>query len=249
MEEKDKNNAGIVYVLTNESMPDYIKIGKTSTSLEQRIKELSSSTSIPLPFTCFYACTVKDAQFVEHQLHDAFGDNRVNPKREFFQISPQRVVSALKLVEIEDITPKKDIVEDQEDQEALNEARKKRPPFRFKMVNIPPGAEIIFSRDHNIKAKVLDDRFIELDGKRTRLSNSAQEILGYDYGVAGTDYWMYDGETLDERRRRIEAEQLADDMALDAAVDYPEGKEPTEEEIDSAGDRWIQSRIDIERGK
>jgi hypothetical protein len=84
----------IIYILTNEAMPGYVKIGKTSSSLEQRIKELSRSTSIPLPFTCFYACTVKDSGFVEHQLHDAFDDSRINPKREFFQISPERVVSA-----------------------------------------------------------------------------------------------------------------------------------------------------------
>lgn len=212
----------IIYILVNESMPGYVKIGKTSNSLDQRIKELSSSTSIPLPFTCFYACIVKDSTFVEHQLHDAFGDSRVNPKREFFQISPQRVVSALKLAEIEDITPRQDIVEDKEDREALEEARKRRSPFRFEMVDIPPGSEIVFSNNENIRAKVLDDRFIELNGEKTRLSNSAQRILGYNYGVAGTDYWMYDGETLDERRRRIEKEK--DEMweAMDALGEPPE---------------------------
>jgi hypothetical protein len=62
----------IIYVLTNETMPGYVKIGKTNTNLEQRVRELSASTSVPLPFTVFYACTVKDAHFVEHQLHDAF---------------------------------------------------------------------------------------------------------------------------------------------------------------------------------
>ena len=85
----------IIYILINEAMPGYVKIGKTSTSLEQRVRELSGSTSVPLPFTCFYACTVKDASFVERQLHDAFDNNRINPHREFFQISPERVVSPL----------------------------------------------------------------------------------------------------------------------------------------------------------
>jgi len=189
----------IIYILTNEAMPGYVKIGKTSTSLEQRIRELSSSTSIPLPFTCFYACTVKDSAFVEHQLHDAFDDSRINPKREFFQIAPERVVSALKLAEIEDITPKKDFVETKEDQEALHQARARRSAFKFSMVDIPVGSELIFSRDENKKAKVIDDHSVEYNGEVTSLSTSAQKILGYDYGVAGTDYWMYDGETLDER--------------------------------------------------
>jgi hypothetical protein len=194
----------IIYILTNEAMPGYVKIGKTSTSLEQRIRELSSSTSIPLPFTCFYACTVKDSAFVEHQLHDAFDDSRINPKREFFQIAPERVVSALKLAEIEDITPKKDFVETKEDQEALHQARARRSAFKFSMVDIPIGAELIFSRDENKKAKVIDDHSVEYNGEVISLSTSAQKILGYDYGVAGTDYWMYDGETLDERRRKFD---------------------------------------------
>jgi len=198
----------IIYILTNEAMPGYVKIGKTNNNLEQRIRELSSSTSIPLPFTVFYACTVKDAHFAEHQLHDAFDDNRVNPKREFFNVAPERVVAALRLAEIENITPQKDIVESREDQDALNDARKIRSRFNFEMVKIPIGAELYFSRDENVKAKVIDTHgvnSIEVDGKKTSLSQSAQKILGYKYGVAGTDYWMYDGETLDERRRRFES--------------------------------------------
>jgi hypothetical protein len=200
----------IIYVLTNETMPGYVKIGKTNTNLEQRVRELSASTSVPLPFTVFYACTVKDAHFVEHQLHDAFDDNRINPKREFFRVAPERVVAALKLAEIENITPKKDFVESEEDQEALNAARKIRSRFNFEIVKIPVGAELYFSRDENIKAKVVDTHAahsIEFNGKKTSLSHSAQKILGYQYGVAGTDYWMFDGETLDERRRRMEEEE------------------------------------------
>lgn len=196
----------IIYILINESMPGYVKIGKTSTSLEQRIRDLSSSTSIPIPFTCFYACTVANATFVEHQLHDAFDNNRVNPKREFFQIAPERVVSALKLAEIEDITPKSDIVDSAEDQKSLNQARRIRERFNFDMVGIHPGAELVFSRDESKRAKVIDNHSIEFDGKKISLSKSAQKILGYEYGVAGTDYWMYGEETLDELRRRLESE-------------------------------------------
>ena len=205
----------IIYILTNEAMPGYVKIGKTSTSLEQRIRELSSSTSIPLPFTCFYACTVKDSAFVEHQLHDAFDDSRINPRREFFQITPERVVSALKLAEIEDITPKKDFIETKEDQIALHQARARRSLFKFSMVEIPIGAELIFSRDENKKAKVIDDRSIEYNNEITSLSTSAQKILGYDYGVAGTDYWMYQGETLDERRREYEEKEINEPIKED----------------------------------
>jgi hypothetical protein len=197
----------IVYVLTNEAMPGYVKIGKTNTHLEQRIRELSSSTSVPLPFTPYYACTVANATFVERQLHDAFGDNRVNPRREFFMIDPERVVAALKLAQINDVTPQHDIVDSQEDQRALDEARQKRSRFNFDMVDIPLGATLYFSRDDTITAKVIGragSESIEFDGKTMSLSAAAQEVLGYHNAVSGTAYWSYDGETLDERRQRME---------------------------------------------
>lgn len=193
----------IIYILINEAMPGYIKIGKT-TDLEQRIRSLDT-TGTPLPFECFYACTVQDSSFVERQLFDAFLDNRVRSSREFFEISPERAVAILKLVEIENVTPKKDFVESEEDQKAINEAKIRRTIFNFAMVDIPIGAELIFSRDKNIRAKVIDNRSIEYNGEMTSLSTSAQKILSVDYGVAGTDYWMYEGETLDERRRRFES--------------------------------------------
>lgn len=191
-------------------MPGYVKIGKTNNNLEQRVRDLSASTGVPLPFTVFYACAVRNAQFVEHQLHDAFDNNRVNPRREFFQIAPERVVATLKLAEIENLTPKSDLIEPWEDKEAHKEALERRGRFNFELAKIPLGAEIYFSRDENKKANVINlnsVKSIEYNGKITSLSTSAQEILGVAYGVAGTDYWMYDGETLDERRRRIESEE------------------------------------------
>ena len=74
------------------------------------------------------------------------------------------------------------------------------------MVGIPVGAELVFSRDENIKARVVDNRSIELNGEIVSLSSSAQKILGYASGVQGTAYWMYEGELLDERRKRMEEE-------------------------------------------
>ncbi len=198
----------IIYILINEAMPGYVKIGRT-TNLEQRIRSLDT-TSVPLPFECFYACTVANADFVEKQLQDAFLDHRVRSTREFFELSPDRVVSALKLAEIENVTPKRDYVESKEDQRALNQAREKRSAFNFGMVNIPIGAEISFVDNELIKAKVVKlsgKKSIEYNGAMTSPSTAAQKILGYPYSVQGTVYWMYEGETLDERRRRLESEE------------------------------------------
>ena len=58
----------IVYVLTNEAMEGMVKIGRTTTSVEQRIRELDN-TSLPLPFQCFYAAEVANSAIVEGKLH------------------------------------------------------------------------------------------------------------------------------------------------------------------------------------
>ncbi len=194
----------IIYILTNEAMPWYVKIGKTTTSLEQRIAKLSRSTSIPLPFTCFYACIVNDCHFVETQLHDAFWDNRANPRREFFVIDPERIVAALKLASIQEVTIWEDIIEFKEDQIALDQARDRSAVFNFDMVKIPIWSEITFTRDSNLVARVISNRWIEFQGRETSLWEAARIILWYARKPQWALYWMYEGEILTERRKRFE---------------------------------------------
>jgi len=200
----------IVYILINEAMPGYVKIGITG-NLEQRIRSLDT-TSVPLPFECFYACTVDNARLTEQRLHDAFLNNRVRTSREFFEIAPERVVSALKLAEIENVTPGQDYVDSVEDQKALNNARERRAMFNFEMVDIPIGATIHFVDDENVTATVEQyngQHTIMYAGQLSSPSAVAQQIRQSSYPLQGTLYWMYEGETLDERRRRMESGESA----------------------------------------
>ena len=229
-----KGSDGIVYILTNEAMPGYVKIGKTTTSVDQRILELSRSSAVPLPFECYYAARVVDMSRVESAFHDAFGDHRINPRREFFSISPERVVAILRLLAIEEVTPSRNVgVETKEDAVAIERARKKKSAFNFKMVDIPPGAELKFIRDENITCAVApDQKHVIFRGKEMSSSQAAAEALGSKWWVQGPAYWTYEGEILDERRIRME-----------------EGDEPSDDEIEAAGDAWTQLQEDIARGK
>ena len=75
---------GIIYILTNPIMPGIIKIGKTTQEdVKVRMAQLYS-TGVPVPFDCEYAAKVNNIDEVERALHTAFGPDRVNPKREFF---------------------------------------------------------------------------------------------------------------------------------------------------------------------
>lgn len=194
-----------IYILINECMPGLVKVGKTSTNVEQRMRELYT-TGVPYPFQCFYAAAVSNGEFVEKKLHDAFGDHRVPTNREFFRIDPNRVKAALELAAIKEVTP----LHDPEMTTEMREFATRRPPFRFSLAQIPLGAELQFARDEQIVCKVVDDKVVEFEGQITSLSAAASELLN-KFGrkstqVQGPIYWMYEGETLEERRQRIEAE-------------------------------------------
>ena len=201
----------IVYCLENPAMPDLVKIGRTQ-DLEQRLKSLDT-TSVPLPFVCFVAMEVDDAKETEQLLHDVFSDHRVRSNREFFEVSPERVAAALRLTRGRDVTPRSDVVEDEETQLALNKARKKRERFNFGMVGIETGAELQFhyrdisNNGEPFTADVVSTNRIRFEGQETSLSAAATSIMqehGITWPAQGPLYWRYEGESLDDRRRRME---------------------------------------------
>ena len=128
---------GIVYILVNSEMPDLVKIGRTL-DIEQRMRELSRPSGVPIAFQCFYAREVEAAEIVENNLHDAFKDARINSKKEFFRIDPERVLSALKLAPGKNVTPPEEVVDTQEELEALERQTERRSHFRFSKVGINP---------------------------------------------------------------------------------------------------------------
>ncbi len=204
----------IVYILTNEAMEGLVKIGRTTTSVEQRIKELDN-TSIPLPFQCFYAAEVANSALVEGKLHRIFADKRIRNNREFFRVAVNQVKEAIQLAEIKEVTPRNDVVVDAEDVQALKKAvasEERRSRLRFTDLDIPVGSMLTFAKDRNITSQVVADGKINFEGAVMSLSAAALIIvkrLGYNWAaVCGTDYWEYDGETLSAIRLRLEDEQL-----------------------------------------
>tara|TARA_A100001011_G_scaffold399461_1_gene508202 strand:- start:1399 stop:2526 length:1128 start_codon:yes stop_codon:yes gene_type:complete len=83
-----KEKIGFIYVLTNTSMPGIVKIGLTK-NIKNRISNLSSRTAVPTPFKLYRAIKVKNMFEVENQFKEYFHEQRTNPQREFFTISPE----------------------------------------------------------------------------------------------------------------------------------------------------------------
>jgi len=205
--------AEIIYILTNEAMDGLVKIGRTTTSVEQRIRELDN-TSLPLPFQCYFAGEVADSAYVEAHLHKAFSDKRVRTNREFFRVDPNQVRSAIMIANPKDITPKADVVVDASDVQALQKAsiaQDRRSRLKFTELDIPVGATLTFVKDELITCTVVADGEVNYNGQTMSMSKAALDAvhkLGYKWSaVSGSDYWTYEGETLTARRIRLEDEQ------------------------------------------
>lgn len=206
MTDEVKDKSGIVYILKNEAMPGYVKVGKT-TDLQQRISSLDTS-GVPLPFECYYARRVEDMAFVEGHLHAAFSEMRVRKSREFFRVLPERVRAALEIAPGDEVTvDERTVVESQDDLDSIEKAKSRRPPFRFSMLDIKPETVLVHSHEPNATCTVYDDRHVMFEGKVMSLSQSAGIVLkrhGLGDTVAGTDYWTLNGVTLWDLRDQAE---------------------------------------------
>lgn len=208
---------GIIYVFTNEAMPELVKIGfTTNESVEDRLSQLSTHAGVPMPFECFFAAEVDDVENKEKLLHSLFDDRRINKRREFFRIEPEKAVTALRLCDYTDKTPGP-VAMEAEDKKAIDAEKGRRSRINLSKLGIREGDTLTFSRDENLHAIVKANNKIEVNGIETSLSASALEILnrmGYKTtSVSGSDYWVYDGELLDERRRRLEEQEFGDQSA------------------------------------
>lgn len=184
-------------------MPGLVKIGRTNGEVSERVRQLDT-TSIPLPFECFYAAEVSDANKVEKAIHEAFGDHRVRQNREFFKLSPDKPKVIIQLLCLRNVTPGNEIFSEPDDQEAVAEAKQRRAAFSFSLVGIKPGAVLHSVFDEAIICTVKDGRRVEFRSEEHSLSSSALEIahekgLGWS-AIAGPDYWKFEGKTLSELR-------------------------------------------------
>lgn len=86
---------GWVYVFSNPSIPDQVKIGFTFNNVEQRRSDLYN-TGNPTPFKTEYEILVINPQKVERKAHQILKKFRTNKNREFFSCTPNEAVDAIK---------------------------------------------------------------------------------------------------------------------------------------------------------
>ena len=85
---------GFLYILSNPSMPDLLKIGMTEGDVSERIAQLSSGTGVAEPFVLEASITSTDPLGDERLVHERLAPYR-KPKREFFELSVPDAVATL----------------------------------------------------------------------------------------------------------------------------------------------------------
>ena len=199
---------GKVYILTNDYMPGVVKIGYTTQSIEDRLRELDK-TGVPWPFRCHFAIETERYKEIESFVHDAFADYRIRDNREFFKISPERVVAALRIAGEKEIKINNAATDEsgkQLEEKTDSEATKKR--FQFDKFGIPLGAELTFTRDKEKKCKVIEGGNVEYQGATYSLSKLAIKLmneLGYNWKYArGPAFFEFNGDVLTDIQDKYE---------------------------------------------
>jgi hypothetical protein len=78
---------GWIYILSNRTMPGLFKIGHTKNNPEDRAKEISRATGVPIPFEIEWAFNCYDSDMLEKEIHRALDSFRYTSNKEFFEIS------------------------------------------------------------------------------------------------------------------------------------------------------------------
>lgn len=86
---------GYVYFLTNPTMPGLYKIGFTTNSITERLKNLSSATGVPRGFSLEFYIKSIAPEDDEKKIHTHLGKYRINKDREFFQIDTEGLVEMI----------------------------------------------------------------------------------------------------------------------------------------------------------
>ena len=218
------DKAGVIYILTNPSFPEYVKIGYAD-DIDKRLQQLNRSECIPFAFRVYatYEVNSRLSDLKIHSIIDKLNPNlrsieNFNGKqriREFYAMSPEDAYSILEAIaEIHGRADKlKRIAMDEAQKQAeetaqeIEEEHKERlSPFSFSKCQIQPGEYVVWYDDPEMQFRVLDEKTVDYKGKPFTLSGLAALLLGKSSsaGIAGPRYFKYKGEWLNDVRHRLE---------------------------------------------
>lgn len=215
---------GVIYILTNPSFKDYVKIGYAD-DINKRLKQLNRSECVPFAFHVYATYEVSD-RLSDIQIHNIIDSLNPNLRaietfegkkrvREFYAMGAEDAYKILEgIAKINGLTKNlkrhTPSLSEKQDEETANEIKEesieRRSPFSFFACGIKVGEEIVYKNDASVVCTVAGDRTIKINGTATSVSALAQKLLGLSHPVQGTLHFTYNGEVLADLRERLEAE-------------------------------------------
>lgn len=217
---------GVIYILTNPSFSEYVKIGYAD-DVDKRLQQLNRSECIPFAFR-IYATYEVETRLTDLKLHSMI--DKINPNlrsidnvdgkkrvREFYAMPPETAYEIFET--IAELGGRKDKLhlydlsdEEQKSEELAQEIEEEHierlSPFTFSKCNIPVGSTITYFNRGNpnsgTECVVVDNKNVEYQGRKLSLSALATELTGGKWSVAGPRYFKYKGEWLNDIRAKTE---------------------------------------------
>ena len=216
--------SGVIYILTNPSFPEYVKIGYAD-DIDSRLNQLNRSECIPFAFRVYATYEVSN-RLVDLKLHNLI--DQLNPtlrsietfngkqrKREFYAMSPEEAYALLEAIaEIHGYSNRLklwDMDDAQLKEEATAqeiESQKRSPNFTFDECLIPNGAVLVNTDNPEVTCKVVDRRRVEYCGEIMSTTTLARLVSGKSYYRNGPgflyEHFTYKGARLDDIKGRTE---------------------------------------------
>lgn len=177
----------VIYILTNPSFPDYVKIGNAD-DVEKRLKTLNPSECIPFAFRlyAYYQVTRRLTDMKLHQMIDRLNPNLRSieefdgktKKREFYNMTPADAYSILETIaQINGLEDNLVLVEpsakEMKDEEEAEEIRTKRTSTSLPKLDwmieqgvLKIGDKICVISHPNEIATIVDDKHVEYKGQK-----------------------------------------------------------------------------------
>ena len=216
---------GYIYILTNPSFPQYVKIGYAD-DVKTRLTQLNRSECTPFAFRV-YATYEVSARLTDMKIHDVI--DRLNPNlrsidnvdgkkrvREFYAMSKEDAYSLLEAIaEINGLENNlklwsqtaKEKAEEEAAEEIEVESKERAATFNIAMCQIAIGEQVEFccpSNEHNGELfTVVDNRHVSYNGESWSMTALAKELLNQRWALAGPKYFKYKGEWLNDIRERL----------------------------------------------
>ncbi len=171
-------------------MPGICKVGITN-NVNKRLKDLNK-TGLPTRFQIYAVFDLPNAEILEQMILQYFANKRINRKREFLKVHPERICDFIV------------------DNKNIKKETEKEIKGKLAKLGIKKGDILKFKYGEDIYSKIVAEvinpnasKPIKYDGKILSLSESAKRILKTQFdkkwkSAQGTIYWAFKGRTIRE---------------------------------------------------